>query len=154
MQKKLLKYLSVARLGGIVVIAALLAFIGYQLYDFYRERIGLTPVRAIETYFGALSKGEFGAVYQLTAKENLTDIYGRPITEGEFIEQLENLTGGHRLPFRMVEATKLFDRSGLRYYLVTLQSSLGGAPGTSRVLVEVRRENDTWVLTYPFAIVL
>ena len=154
MQKKLRKYISVARLGGIVVIVALLAFIGYQLYDFYRDKIGFTPVRAIESYFGALSRGEYEAVFQLTAKEHLTDIYGRPITEGEFVEQLKGLTGGHRLPFHTIEATKLFDRSGVRYYLVTLHSSLGGTPGTSRILVEVRRENNTWVLTYPFAIVL
>ena len=148
------RFSTMARLGGIAVIVALLGIIAYQLYAYYSDRIGFTPTRAIETYFQALAQGDYEEVHRLTFKERLTDIYGRPITETEFIEQLRRLTGGRRLPFHGVEATKLFERGGVRYYLVELHSSLGGTPGESRLLVEVRRSGKTWVVTYPFAIVL
>jgi len=143
-----------ARLIGILIIVALLGVIGYQLYDFYVERIGFTATKAIEHYFNSLATGDYAEVYRMTDKENLTDIYGRRITEGEFYDQLKNLTGEHKLPFGAVECTKLFQGRGSRYYLVTLHSTVGGTPGQSRLLVEVRREAKTWVVTYPFAIML
>ena len=154
MQKRLQRYVSLTRLGGMVLLVALLGFIGYQLYDFYSDKVGFTPVKAIESYFIALAQGNYEEVYRLTAKDNLVDIYGRPITKGEFLDQLEKVTGGHRLPFTSVETTKLVEQKGVRYYLVTLHSSLGGTSGQSRLVVEVRRNDKTWVITYPFAIVL
>ena len=154
MRNKLQRYTSMVRLGGIVIIIALLGVVVYQLYDFYSDKVGFTPVKAVESYFNALGQGNYQEVYRLTAKEHLTDIYGRPITKGEFIEQLKKLTGGHRLPFGSVEVTKLVERKGTYYFLVTLHSSVGGTLGESRLLVKVRREDNTWVVTYPFAIML
>ena len=145
---------AMARLGSVVIIIAVVSFVGYQLYDFYSDKLGFTPTKAIEAYFSALAQGDYEEVYRLTTKKDLTDIYGRPITEGEFIEQVKKVTGGRRLPFRNVETFKLVERQGSRYYVVKLHSSIGGTSGTSRLVVEVRREGNTWVLTYPFAIVL
>lgn len=154
MLKRWKRFSTMARLGGIAIIVALLGIIVYQLYVYYSDRIGFTPTKAIETYFQALAQGDYEEVYRLTSKERLTDIYGRPITEAEFFEQLEGLTGGYRLPFHSIETTKLFERRGVRYYLVELRSSVGGTPGESRLFVEVRRSGGAWVVTYPFAIVL
>ena len=154
MLKNWKRYSVAARIGGIALLVALVGVIVYQLYDFYGDKIGFTPTKAIEDYFTALAQGNFKEVYRLTAKDHLTDIYGRPITQGEFEEQLGRLTGDHRLPFRSIEVTKLLDRRGMRYYLVTLSSSVGGTSGESRLLVEVRREHNTWLVTYPFAIML
>ena len=154
MLKKWRRISLTVRLVGILVIVALLGIVGYQLYDFYYERIGFTATKAIERYFNALATGDYEEVYRMTAKEDLTDIYGRRITEGEFLDQLKRLTGSHNLPFRNVEVTKLFQSRGSRYYLLKLHSSVGGTPGQSRLLVEVRREDKTWVVTYPFAIML
>lgn len=154
MFKKWRRFSLTARLLGIVVITVLVGIVAYQLYDFYRERVGFTAAKAIERYFNALATGDYEEVYRLTAKADLTDIYGRRITEGEFYDQLKALTGGHKLPFAHIEIKKLFQSQGSRYYLVKLHSRLGSTPGYSRILVEVRRENKSWVITYPFAIVL
>ena len=146
--------MSVARLGGIVIIVALVGIVGYYLYDFYQDKVGFTPTKAIESYCENLAQGNYYEVYRLTAKDHLTDIYGRPITKGEFIEQIKKLTGEHPLPFDEIEISKLAEQRGARYYLVVLRSVVGGTPGQSRLIFEVRREDNTWVVTYPFAIML
>ena len=152
--KKLKRLSLMVRIGGIAILVALLGIIGYQLYDFYSDKIGFTPTDAIESYLNALARGNHQEVYRLTYKADLTDIYGRPITQGEFFDQLEKLTGGRGLPFRRIEATKLFERRDVRYYEVKLSSSVGGTPGESRLLIQMRREDGGWVVTYPFAIML
>ena len=152
--KKLNRLSLMARIGGAVILIALLGIIAYQLYDFYSDKVGFTPTDAIEGYLDALARGNYQEVYRLTRKTDLSDIYGRPITQGEFLNQLEKLTGGRRLPFGHIEATKLFEREGVRYYRVKLRSSVGGTPGQSELLIEVRREGKSWVITYPFAIIL
>lgn len=144
----------VLRLVSVVIILGLLAVIGYQLVDFYEDKVGFTPTRAIEAYFTHLAQGNFDAVYALTDKEHLTDIYGRPVTEEEFIRQLEGLTGERRMPFQTITVTHLLERQGVRYYLVELRSVVGGRSGTSCLLLEVRRQGGSWVIAYPFAIVL
>lgn len=144
----------ILRLVSVAIILGLLVFIGYQLYTFYEDMVGFTPDRAVEAYFNHLAQGEFDQVYALTDKERLTDIYGRPVTVDEFIRQLEALTGARRMPFQTITVTRLFERQGVRYYAVELHSVVGGRAGTSRVLLEVRRQRGSWVVTYPFAIVL
>ncbi len=142
------------RVVSVAIILGLLAVIGYQLVDFYEDKVGFTPNRAIETYFTHLAQGNFDEVYALTDKEQLTDIYGRPVTEEEFVRQLEGLTGERRMPFQSITVTRLLERQGVRYYAVELHSVVSGRSGTSRVLLEVRRRDGSWVLSYPFAIVL
>ena len=154
MVEKLKRYSMMARVLGVVIIVGLLAAIGYYLYGFYSNKVGFTAEKAITAYFDALARGDYAQVYTLTAKEDLTDIYGRPITKGEFIEQLRALTDGHKLPFSSVESTKLFERQGVRYYSVTLHSFVGGISGTSKVLIQIWRVDRSWVIEYPFAIVL
>jgi len=154
MHGKLSRYAAIARVAGIIVLLVVLGIVVYQVYDFYRDRVGHTPVKAVQTYFAALGEGEYEQVYALTAKDRLTDIYGRPVTEGEFIAQLKRLTGDRRVPFTLIEATKLCTVRDAWYYEVTLHSSLGGGAGQSRVIVEVRRQDGAWVVTYPFPIVL
>ena len=144
----------VLRLVSVAIILGLVAVIVYQLVDFYEDKVGFTPNRAIEAYFTHLAQGDFDQVYALTDKERLTDIYGRPVTEEEFIRQLGGLTGGRRMPFQDITITRLLERQGVRYYAVELRSVVGGRPGTSHVLLEVRRQGSSWVITYPFAIVL
>ncbi len=140
-------------------VAALILFVvigmaAYQVYDFYRDRVGTTAEKAVQTYFEALVAGNYEEVYRLTAKSDLTDIYGRPITKDEFIEQLRRLTGGRQLPLRVGQMIKLAEHKESRVYAVTLQSNMGGTSGQSRLLVEVRREGKDWVVCYPFGIFL
>ena len=148
------RFSFVLRIASVAVILGLLAVIGFQLVDFYEDKVGFTPNRAVETYFSNLAQGNYAEVYALTDKERLTDIYGRPVTEAEFIEQLQSLTGGRRIPFQAITVTRLFERQGVRYYAVDLRSTVSGRSGESHVLVEVRRSGRSWIVTYPFAIVL
>ena len=131
MRKNWQRYALYIRIGGVVIVLALLGYIGYQLYDFYEDKVGLTSGKAIETYFNAIAQGDYDEVYRLTAQDYLTDIYGRPITKGEFIKQLEQLTDGRQLPFTRFEITKAFERGSARYYIVLIHSNVGGTPGVS-----------------------
>ena len=148
------RYSTIVRLIGILVIAAVVGVVIYQVYDFYSDKVGFTPNKAIETYFQALAAGDYEEVYRLTAKEDLTDIYGRDVTRGEFMNQLDDVTGGHSLPLEAIEIEKLFEAQGARYYEVLLTFSVGGRSRQNRLLIEVHRMRNSWVITYPFAIVL
>lgn len=145
---------KVIRTIAILVIVGLLGVIGYELWDFYKDKVGATPSRAVTAYFAALGQGDYEEVYRLTDKDNLTDIYGRPITKNEFLQQLERATGEQPQPFTRIEVTKLFDRQSVYYYAVKLHSVVGGVSGQSHILVEVHRRDKEWLVTYPFAIVL
>ncbi|MFH1085963.1 MAG: hypothetical protein V1772_09405 [Chloroflexota bacterium] len=152
--EKLRHYVRIARLVGVLILLAVVGVVIYQLYVFYSDKVGYTADKAIATYFTALSQGNHEQVYQLTAQEELADIYGRPITKAEFFKQLRALTGEQRLAYTRIEARKLFEARGWRYYEVTLESQVGGSSGTSRILLEVRRVGGGWAIKYPFAIML
>ena len=148
------RYAVYARIIGIIILIALLGFIVYQLYDFYSDKVGFTPTKAIESYFQALSQGDYEQVYQLTDKDALTDIYGRPITKSEFMEQLRGVGGDQRIPIVSVESEKLVESKGSRYYVVTLYSNVNGTSGTSRLVVEMRKSGNIWLIRYPLPIIL
>ncbi len=154
MMEKLRRVSMVTRLIGVLILIGLLFIIGYQLYDFYEDKIGYRPETAIEDYFEALTSGDYARVYELTDKTHLTDIYGRPISRGEFYEQLDAIAGDRRIATLQVSAEKICEHQGNRYYKVTLQSALGGGAGKSRLIVEVTRSGKTWLIGYPFGIVL
>ena len=154
MLKKWKRLSAMLRVASFAILAALLIFVGFQVYQFYNERIGLGPKRVIDNYFGALAGGNYTEVYRLTAKSDLTDIYGRPLTEDEFLQQVQKLTGGKRFVFERIESVRLFEKGRAQYYAVRLYSSVGGNAGESRLVVEALKEGSNWVLRYPFAIVL
>jgi hypothetical protein len=154
MREKLQRYTAMIRVVGIILLFVLLGIVGYQLYTFYGEHLGYTPTRAITEYFMALSEGEYDTVHRMTDPESLTDIYGRSIMPGEFVDQLRGLVGDNPVPFNRVEVEKLFESGVYRYYEVTLHSMVGGTPGQSRVIVKVQRSGNIWLITYPFAILL
>ncbi len=142
------------RLIGILILLVVLGFGAYQLYDYYRDKVGVTPTKTITAYFDALGQGNYAEVYRLTAKDSLTDIYGRPLTRDEFLEQLERVMGERQMPFTSVETFKLLDKQGSYYYVVKVHSAIGGPDRSSRLIIEVKREGQIWVVSYPFAIVL
>lgn len=145
---------SMTRLAAIALLILVVAFIGYQAYSFYATKMGFTPEKAVEDYFNALATGNYEEVYRLTGKTHLTDIYGRPITHDEFIDQVKRVTNERKLPFNEIVVTRLFRRDESHYFLVELTSNVGGTVGKSQLTVEVHREDDLWVVTYPFAILL
>jgi len=142
------------RIGALIVLLVILYMGVAELRDFYSDKIGFTAERAIYAYFEALGQGDYAEVYRLSNKERLTDIYGRAITQQEFRRQLENLTGRTPLSFTQVRATSLCEDGDYRYFVVQLYSDVGGTTRSSRLIVEVCRYDGSWVITYPFAIVL
>ena len=139
---------------SIIIIVALVLYAAYQVYLLFGDKVGNTATGAIQTYFTAIASGDYDKVYQMTARDSLTDIYGRRITQGEFFDQLKKMTGEHPLPFSSIEVAKLFERRGVSYYLVTLHSVVGDMPGESQVMVQLRRVDNVWVIVYPFIIML
>ena len=144
---------------GFLVIAVLVLvgflYVGVrQLMDFYGNKMGFSSERAIHDYFAALAIEDYDEVYRLTAKESLTDIYGRRVTEAEFQRQLRALTGDAPLALRVLKTTRLAEDGDTRYYAVEVGAEVGGASSGSRLLLEVRRQGSEWHVRYPFAIVL
>lgn len=154
MQAKLRRVSRVMRLVALAIILVVLGIVLYNVYDFWRDQVGDTPAKAIESYFNALAMGNYEEVYRLTAKSRLTDIYGRPITKDEFMVQLTRVTGGKQVGFRSIQVSQLDSQRGAQFYIVTLQSNLAGASGSAQLVVEVVREGKSWLIVYPFAIVL
>ena len=154
MKKKWQRYALIIRAVGVLVIIGLLLVVFYYLKQFYSDKMGFTPAKAVETYFTALSQGNYDEVHRLTTRDSMYDIYGRPITRAEFIGQLKRLTGGEQMPFTSIEATKLIEKDSVRYYRVVLYSSIGGTAGKSELVVQVHRVDGAWQLTYPFPVVL
>jgi len=142
------------RLGGLAIILVVLGIVVYNVYDFWRDQVGDTPGKAIEAYFTALAAGDSEQVYRLTAKSRLTDLYGRPVTQSEFLAHVAQVNGGRQIAFRDIELARLDSYQGSQFYVVTLHASLSGASGSARLVVEVLRENKHWVVVYPFAILL
>ncbi len=142
------------RIGAAAILVVVIAMGVLQLRSFYRDRVGATAEKAVYAYVAALSAGNRAEVYRLTAKDRLTDIYGRRITEGEFLKQLGAITGGSTLPLRVVKVTKLAEQRDTQYFVVTLGADVGGTQGGSRLFLEVSQQGGEWLVTYPFAIVL
>jgi hypothetical protein len=154
MKNKWKRYALILRGAGVLVIVGLLVVVGYYLKVYYSDKMGATPQKAVETYFTALSRGDYDQVVAMTTSDSLHDIYGRPVTRAEFTAQLKRLTGNQPMPFTGVEATKLFEKEGVRYYGVTLRSAVGGTPNTSKLVVQVVRVDGAWRVVYPFAVFL
>jgi hypothetical protein len=148
------KLSNTTRLVAVLILLAVVGVGVYQLYDYYRDKIGVTPTKTITAYFEALGQGNYAEVYRLTATDTLSDIYGRPITRDEFIHQLESVMGDREMPFTTVETFKLVEKQDSYYYVVKLHSAVGGTDRFSRLVVEVKRAGNQWVVVYPFAIVL
>jgi hypothetical protein len=152
-RKGLRSFMLRLRIAGMLILLVVAGMAVYRVYDIYRPQLGsLTTDKTIESYFMALGRGDHGEVYRLTSKTNLTDLYGRPITEGEFRQQLRRMTDGTNLPINSVQSSRIFEHSGSRFYRVTIHSTLGGQPSQSTQLVELRQEEGVWVVVYPFAI--
>jgi len=148
---KLAKTYKQVRIAAIILLIALIGVVGYYFYDFYVQRAA--PARMVQAYFQALAQGDLEEVYRMTDPESLRDIYGRPITKGEFLRQVRAMTGDEKIPILEVRENRLFDRGGCYYYSVTLRSTVGG-DSRGRIVVEVCRKEGVWYVTYPFAIML
>lgn len=154
MQRKLERISKGFRIAAVLLLVGLLYIGVSQLLDYYSDQVGFTPEKAVQAYFAALSRGDYDEVYRLTNKDHLTDIYGRKITEQEFRRQVQSLFGNSALPVSLARVDKLFEKDQCYYYVVELSSEIGGSTGKSRLIVEVQQRDGTWVITYPFGIVL
>ncbi len=142
------------RIGAIVVLIGLVIAGAVQLYGYYTNKVGATAEKALYAWIQALAAGDSDEVYRMTARDRLTDIYGRPVTASEFRRQVSAVTGDEALPLQLTRLTRLADESDACYFLVELATTGGSAPGGSRMLMEVTRQAGVWLVTWPFAIVL
>ncbi len=141
------------RIACAVVLAVVLVMAGYQLYTFYHDKLGDTPAKTIEAYFTALGQQDYDEVYRLTDKAKLCDLQGRPVTRADVITQLRAVTGNRAITFTQITSTRLFRQGDSYYFRVELTTAMSSGSSKAELLVEVRRELETWVVTYPFGIV-
>lgn len=137
-----------AAAGGAVLVFAIAVGI-YLGYSWYQQRYGPTAERALERYFTALAEADHAVMYEMTPDADLM-ILGRKISEREFATRTEELLGGEQMELNQVGVERIAQQGEYHYFKVALHYKLGGAGKVTRLLVEMRRTEDGWEVTYPF----
>jgi hypothetical protein len=132
-----------------LVLAGVLGFVIYQLYDFYSGRLGNSPVRVTQDYFEALGRGDFERVYELTDPASLYTLYGRRVTKEEVFSALSRVTGSPPRQFNSITVTRVA-RHRDRYYMQVALSAASG--GSTRYTVQVVRVGTLWRVSFPFGL--
>jgi len=137
-----------AAVGGAALIF-LIAVGLYQGYNWYHQRYGATPEKALERYFIALGDAEYDIMYEMTPDADLMAL-GRKLSGQDFADQVEELLGDEELEMEEIELERIAQRGEYYYFRVVLHYRLGGTGKVTRLLVELRREGQDWKVTYPF----
>jgi len=139
----------IVRIVASLVLAGVLAFVGYQLLDFWRPRLSSSPEAVTQEYFQALGEGNYERAYQLTNPNSLTSLYGRRASMADVFQSYRLVTGENPKPFTSIHVTRLGRKPGIEYMQVELIS-----PATIkvRVLVEVTQLDGVWRITHPFGL--
>ncbi|NLV74028.1 MAG: hypothetical protein GXY52_05010 [Chloroflexi bacterium] len=151
-KSKLIAIANRLRIVGIIIFVLILVAAGWQVYIIIRNSTGMNASHTAVAWFTAFDRGDYDTVYNLTAKADLVDLYGRPISREAFTRQLARL---HDPVLKMsnIQANLIYETRGRQYFAVTWKSG-SGTLSVTRVVVEVRSENNQWVVTCPFAIKL
>jgi hypothetical protein len=148
------RVVNIARIAGAIALVAIAVTGVLQLIDFYRNEVGLSAPDAAETYVNALLAGNLDTVYTMTDKARLTDLYGRPVGRTEFMAQAREVVGADPLAVESVQANKLYVQDGVHYYVVDITFPSGAPAQSKRLLLELRNEEGTWLVTWPFGLTL
>jgi hypothetical protein len=137
-----------AAAGGAILIfvIAIGLYIGY---DWYNQRYGDTPDRAVERYFTALGDAEYRIMYEMTPDADLM-VLGRKLSQADFANRVEELLGGEEVEIEEIEVERIAQRGESYYFRVVLHYRLGGTGKVTPLLVETKREGQDWKVTYPF----
>lgn len=142
------------RIVASLVLAGVLAFVLYQLYDFYSGWGSKSPVKVTEDYIMALGAGDLERAYQLTDPSSMVTLYGRRATKSDVLESLRQVTGATPRPFEALDVTRLAKyRDRRNGTSECLQVLLPGASATpTRLVVEVTLRDGVWRITHPFGL--
>ncbi len=146
MRERLLLWAAAA--GGALLIFVVAVGL-YTAYNWYHQRYGPTPERALERYFTALGDGEYDTMYEMTPDADLM-VLGRKLSRGDFANQVEELLAGEEMEMDEIELERIAQRGEYHYFRVVLHYRLGGTGKVTRLLVELTREEQDWKITYPF----
>jgi hypothetical protein len=137
-----------AAAGGAVLIfvIAIGLYLGYNWYD---QRYGDTPERALERYLTALGDAQYGIMYEMTPDAELM-VLNRKLSQADFADQVEELLGGQEMEMEEIELERIAQRGNYHYFRVILHYRLGDTGRVTPLLVEVKREGQDWKVTYPF----
>jgi hypothetical protein len=133
--------------GAVLIFVIALGF--YTAYNWYHQRYGATPEKALQRYFLALGDAEYDIMYEMTPDADLM-VLGRKLSPGDFANRVEELLGGEDMEMGDVELEMIAHRGEYYYFRVLLHYRLGGTGKVARLLVELRREGQDWKVTYPF----
>lgn len=137
-----------AAAGGAVLIFVIALGL-YAGYNWYQQRYGATPGKALQRYFAALGDAEYDIMYEMTPDADLM-VLGRKLSPGDFANRVEELLGGEEMEMEDIELEMIAQRGEYYYFRVVLHYQLGGTGKVARLLVELRREGQDWKVTYPF----
>ena len=142
------------RIVASLVLAGVLAFVLYQLYDFYRGWGSNSPVKVTQDYFAALGAGDLEQAYQLTDPSSLFTLYGRRATKSEVLQSLRQVTGATPRQFTSIMVTRLAKyrdrRNGDSQVLQVLLTGASATP--TRLVIEVTLQDGVWRITHPFGL--
>jgi hypothetical protein len=137
-----------AAAGGAILIFVIAVGL-YMGYNWYQQRYGSTPERALERYFTALGDAEHGIMYEMTPDADLM-VLGHKLSRREFTSRVQQLLGGEEMEMEEIELERIAQRGEYHYFRVVLHYRLGGTGKVVRLLVELKQEGQDWKVTYPF----
>ncbi len=146
------KFVNIVRIVGAIVLMGIAVSGVLSLISFYRDEVGLSAPAAAEEYAQALLEGNLDTVYTMTDQASLTDLYGRPVSRTEFMAQARELVGSEPLPVQTLEVAKLYVNNGVHYYQVDITYLSGSSVLEKHLLLEMRNEEGTWLVTWPFGL--
>jgi hypothetical protein len=133
--------------GGLVVGIVLLAAGLYWGYQFYYTQFAATPEKAVVEYFGALSRGDYNRMYDMTR-----GVPGSPQTAAEFASQVRWLVKDTPPRISSTELEQVGSKGSARYFKTLLKLlTPDGSYRTVSLVVEVVQDGSVWKVSYPFA---
>jgi hypothetical protein len=137
----------------IVVAVAILVGVIFGLargLEWYDQRWGDSPHRAVREYFQAMADADYDRMYDMTSVRELTDVFNRKMSRSDFTAQVRQVTGNKPLTIHDLEATKVGSHGDSVYYKVILDIEVGATRKVVDFLVEVIYQNTQWTVAYPF----
>ncbi len=137
----------------IVVAVAVLVGVVFGIargLEWYDQRWGDSPHRAVREYFQAMADADYDKMYDMTAVRELTDVFNRKMSRADFASQVRRVTGNQPLKIYDMEVIRVGSYDEGVYFKVVMDIEVGRTRKVVDFLVEAIYQNTQWTVAYPF----
>ncbi len=137
----------------IVVAVAVLVGVVFGIargLEWYDQRWGDSPHRAVREYFQAMADADYDKMYDKTSVRELTDVFNRKMSRADFASQVRRVTGNQPLKIYDMEVIRVGSYDEGVYFKVAMDIEVGRTRKVVDFLVEAIYQNTQWTVAYPF----